>query len=163
MNDKIKKENSITKIIVKFTSRDFKIAVSDETTISEMIFKIRKYLKIKPEEAIFLFFERKSMFRIKEVIYPSNKTVGEIKHEHGEEILKVNVMRENCFGMAWNKAFVKARIQERKGLFVSIITWSYYGLYHYEEVQVHDSLNEATEHLLKVRCDGKLSLETEKK
>jgi len=61
--------------------------------------------------------------------------------------------------MAWSKGFIKAKIQEKQGLFVAVITWSYYGIYYFDEISIHKSLNEATEHLLKVRCDGKLSLE----
>ena len=65
--------------------------------------------------------------------------------------------------MALNRMFVKARIEERSGIYVAVITYSFYGVYHYDEVSVHDNLNDATEHLLKQRCNGSLTLAQPKK
>ena len=65
--------------------------------------------------------------------------------------------------MTWTRSFCKARIEERKGIYVAIITYSYLGLYHFDEVSVHDNLNEATEYMLKERCNGCLSLVQPKK
>ena len=67
--------------------------------------------------------------------------------------------------MAWSKAFVKAKIEKKKSLYVATITYSYFGLYHFTEVQVCDTLEEAERILLKERCSGHLvyQLETEEK
>ena len=58
--------------------------------------------------------------------------------------------------MAWSRMFIKAKIIKKKTLFCAIITYSYYGLYHYDDMSIHDSIEEAKAHLLAVRCDGHL-------
>lgn len=58
-----------------------------------------------------------------------------------------------------SRQFVKAKIQEKKGLFIAIITYSYYGIYWYDEISIHDTLELATSHLLRIRCQGLLVLE----
>ena len=143
---------------MNFESRQFKIKVTRETTIGMLMIKIRKFLKLKPEEACFLFWPRR--FR-SSVMYPGSKLLSDIQTEP-LQTLQCNLLRENTFG-ALSKMFVKARIEQRQGLFCAVITFSYYGLYHYDEVSIHNTLQEATEHLLKIRCNGCLSLETEKK
>ena len=148
----------LIKVIVHAFDREFKIQ-TDGGTVACLQIKLRKYLKIHPAGAMFLFFKQpKYLLGIKtgykEVLYPNGMLLSDIP---GRPLL-CSVLKENCFG-AWSKGFVKAKIMQKKSLFVACITWSYYGLYHYDEMSVHESLIEAQEHLLKLRCDGKLILE----
>jgi hypothetical protein len=142
------------KIVVTFEKREFKIKVTRDTTVGMLMIKIRKFLKLRPEQGLFLFWPRR--FR-SDALYPASKLLCEIQSDPAQ-VLQCNLLRENCFGTL-SKMFVKARIEERSGLFCAVITWSYYGLYHYDEVSIHSNINEATEHLLKIRCNGCLSLE----
>ena len=63
----------------------------------------------------------------------------------------------------WSRQFIKAKIEEKKGLFVATITYSYFGLYYYNEVTVSETIQEAEKLLLKERCSGKIAYELEKK
>ena len=56
--------------------------------------------------------------------------------------------------MPWNKMFIKCKIEKKKGLFVATITYSYYGLYYYNELRVYENLEEAEKALLWERCAG---------
>ena len=55
--------------------------------------------------------------------------------------------------------FVKCSIIEKKNLFISTCTYSFYGLYYFDEVAIHESLTEAKDHLLSIRMGGHLSLD----
>jgi hypothetical protein len=59
----------------------------------------------------------------------------------------------------WNKMFVKASILKKKELFIAIITWSYYGISHYEIFEVFESLVEAEKWILLERTHGALTYE----
>ena len=146
------------RVVVKFDGREFRIKVNKPCTVGMLMVKIRKFLKLKPEEACFLFWPR--AWR-SDVMYPGSTLLSDIQTEP-LQTLQCSLLRENTFG-ALSKMFVKARIEQRQGLYCAVITFSYYGLYHYDEVSIHNTLQEATEHLLKIRCNGCLSLETEKK
>ena len=61
--------------------------------------------------------------------------------------------------MALSKMFVKCRIQKKKELYCAIITYSFYGLYHFDEVTIHETMELATAYLLRERCSGHLSLD----
>jgi len=87
-----------TRIVVKFDGREFKIKISDDCTVAQVIRKVRRFLKIRPEDALFMFWVKPGLLRNSEVIYGSNKTVGEIKEELGIEPLQIDLMRENAFG-----------------------------------------------------------------
>ena len=58
--------------------------------------------------------------------------------------------------MALSKMFVKAEIQPMSNgaIFVAKITYSFYGLYHYDVVSTHATLEEARNHILAERCGG---------
>jgi len=154
------------KILVNFRNgtewQNFKIQVADNCTVGHLIVKLRKFIKIKPEEACFCFFCYSGFFGKKEKIFHNNKLLIEIQSELCMEVLEVKLLLENTFG-ALSKMFVKARIEHRQSVFCAIITWSYYGIYHYDELSVHNTMVEATEHLLKIRCNGCLSLENSEK
>lgn len=65
--------------------------------------------------------------------------------------------------MSLGRMFIKAKIEEKKGLYVSTITYSFYGFYHYNEITVSNTVEEAERLLLKERCSGKIAYELEKK
>jgi len=154
--------NNHVKIYVKYDDKYYNIKVIDTCTVAHLLIKLRKLIKLEPEHAMFLFFQYKTLVgtsRLK--LYPQNKLLTDIRSELKQSILGVEILLENTFG-AWSKMFVKAKIECLNGVYCSIITYSYYGVYHFDEVNVHKTMVEATEHLLKVRCNGCLSLETEK-
>lgn len=57
--------------------------------------------------------------------------------------------------------FVSAKIKKQKNLYITIITYSYYGLYRFTEKEIHNTYELAAEYMLKERCNGCLSLELE--
>jgi hypothetical protein len=59
----------------------------------------------------------------------------------------------------WNKMFVKASILKKKDLFIAIITWSYYGISHYEKFDVFETLVDAEKYILLERTNGALTYE----
>ena len=65
--------------------------------------------------------------------------------------------------MALSRMFVKARIEKKKNLYVAAITYSYYGLYHYDVLNVFDTLQAAEHYLLYERCGGVLEINEEEK
>lgn len=139
--------------------RTFKIRVVPDTTVAVLLIKLRKYIHIRDHDGVFMFFQYKGFICKKERLYAGHVLLSDIQQQLGTEILDIKLMQENTFG-ALSRMFVKARIEQRQNVFCAIITWSYYGVYHYDELSVHNTMNEATEHLLKVRCNGCLSLET---
>ena len=60
-----------------------------------------------------------------------------------------------------SRGFVKAKIEKKKGLYVSTITYSWFGIYHYDEVSVSETLEEAERILLKERTQGHLVYQLE--
>jgi len=67
--------------------------------------------------------------------------------------------------MAWSRSFVKAKIEKKRELYVATLTYSYYGLYHYDVLNVFSTLQEAEHYLLYERCGGVIQIveEEEKK
>jgi hypothetical protein len=57
-----------------------------------------------------------------------------------------------------SKMFIKAEIKKQNSIYVVLITYSYYGLYHYDKLSTHDTLLEAKEKVLIERCSGFLSI-----
>lgn len=55
--------------------------------------------------------------------------------------------------------FVKASILKKKDLFIAIITWSYYGISHYEKFDVFETLVDAEKYILLERTNGALTYE----
>lgn len=142
------------RVVVKYEDREFKIKVTRDTTVGMLMIKIRKFLKLKPEEGVFLFWPRR--FR-SDALHPGSKLLSDIQTEP-LQMLQCNLLKENCFGTL-SKMFVKARIEKRKELYCAILTFSFYGLYHYDEVTIHETLEMATAYLLRERCSGHLSLD----
>jgi len=150
------------KCAVTLDDRDFLIKVPAETSVAALQHKIRTYLKISPEEAVFLFFEYNSLFTTHETLHAGIRLMGQIRDGNGLDIQKILVCRENTFG-TWARVFVKGRVEERRGVYVALITYSYFSIYPFDDVSVHDTLHEAQEHLLRERCNGCLSLVQPKK
>lgn len=55
-----------------------------------------------------------------------------------------------------SKMFVKARIEKKNNVYIVVATYSYYYMYHYDEMGVYATLNEAEKSLLNIRCSGLL-------
>ena len=137
--------------VVKYNDMTFKVKIVRETTVGQLMIKIRAFIHIAGSESIYIFINNK--------FYCGNVLLSEI--EKGNEVLNVVLTKESTFG-AWSRLFVKATIKELKGLFCTCVSWSYYGLYTYEEMDVHESLELAKDHILKLRTDGHLSIELKK-
>jgi hypothetical protein len=86
-------------LIVKFEDKEIKIRLHKDVTVMQLQDKIRKYLKINPEEAIFLFFHVGGIILIREVLYPGNKLISSVQRDTHMDPIIVTVMRENCFGV----------------------------------------------------------------
>ena len=56
-----------------------------------------------------------------------------------------------------SKQFVKAKIEEKNGLFITTLTYSWYGIYHFQEVNVFNTIEEAERYMLHERCQGLIS------
>jgi hypothetical protein len=146
------------KIIARYYDREFKIQVQPHTTVGELQFKLRKFLKIHPEEAVFLFFQKGGIIFTGEALYPGNMMLIDIYRKTGKSPIVVNVMKENTFG-SWSRMYISTKIKKIKDLFVVTITYSYYGLYHYDEMSIHESLAEANKHIIDSRCGSHISYE----
>ena len=55
-----------------------------------------------------------------------------------------------------SRMFVKARIEKKNNIYVIIITYSYYYLYYFDEIEICATLQEAEHKLLEIRCSGHL-------
>jgi hypothetical protein len=137
---------------VKYEDKKFNIKVQQETTVAMLQIKLRAFLKVNEAEALFLFI---SVASGRECLYNNNKLLIDIGSE-----LTVSVCKENAFG-TWSKMFIKASISQKKGLFICVVTWSYYGLYYFEEVSVHDTMESAKDCILTLRTAGHLTYEKE--
>ena len=69
-----------------------KYLVPRDLTVGQLIYMIRKYLKVKPEQAIFLF--------VKETIPPTSSLVGDVfeKKKDVDGFLYAVYSMENAFG-----------------------------------------------------------------
>ena len=61
--------------------------------------------------------------------------------------------------MPLSRMFIKASIKKMKSIYVCNITYSYYGLYHYNIITTHETLEEAKNDILIRRCNGLLNIE----
>jgi len=141
------------KVVVNFDGREFKVKVVRDTTIGMLMIKIRKFLKLRPEDGVFLFWRRR--FR-SDVLYPTSKLLSDIQSDPGQ-VLQCNLLREATFG-AWNKGFCSAKIEKKRELFVGSIVWSWYGVTTWTQVEVFENLEDAKSWVLKERCAGGLTL-----
>ncbi len=89
---------ALVRLILNFQDRKFKIKCVETATVRELLIKIRQFLKMRPESAIFLFFETTLMGINRQVIFTQTKTLAEIQQEVCRNVLTVNILKENCFG-----------------------------------------------------------------
>ena len=61
--------------------------------------------------------------------------------------------------MPWCKLYIKSCITKKKELYIASITWSYYLLQNWDEIEVFESLADAQEWILKQRTNGSLTYE----
>lgn len=141
--------------IIQYDGRKVRIMVDDTITVATLIIKIRNYLKLIPEEAIFLFFQGEDG----EKLYPNSKPLQEIASDLRLKVLQINVCKESTFG-EMDKRFVKAVICELAGgnAWSLRITYSFYGLYEYCEVWVYKTQLECERRLSIERCRGYLTI-----
>ena len=148
------------KITVNFEKVEFKVAVDSQCTVAMLMIKLRRYIKLRPEEALFIFFIVPTWtgFSTKEVLYGAGELMSEVQEKSGMTVLKCNLLRESTFG-SWGRMFCCAKIEKKKELYVSSIKYSWYGLSYFTEVEVFETLEEAKSHILKERCAGGLTLD----
>jgi len=123
--------------------RELTIKFRGHPTYSQILVKIRQM-------AMLGIHEHEGLFLIADGVVPMMSKIADC------EVLEV--CRESVFG-AWNKAFVKAGIKKIGNAYVAKITYSFFGLYHYEELEAFPTLQEAKDFILKQRTDGHLSIE----
>jgi len=149
------------KIRVKFENgtehKTFKIQLGIACTVGHLLFKLRKYLLIKPETAVFTFFQYKNFLgQTCEKIYNGNKFLSEIAQELNVEILDVKLLLENTFGDL-DSRFINASIVELDiGVWILTINYTFYSLYNYKTVDVFKSMDDAIKKLSLERCSNKL-------
>ena len=149
------------KILVDFRNgveyRNFKISVGRETTVGHLLFKMRHYMKIKPETAVFCFFQSPAVFLgqtygKKEKLYNNSILLTEIQQELCQEILEVKLLLESTFGTLESR-FISAEIKEHvNGVWVLILEYSYYSIYSFKETYVCKSMQDAIYKLALERC-----------
>jgi len=135
------------KLIATFNKKTFRLRVQPLATVFEVTLKIRTFLVIKPEQALFLFFNNK--------LCHQSKTMQSIAGRARNPI-NVTICLENAFG-TWGKGFVKCSVSKVLSVYSVKITYSYYGVYHYHETTVHASLEAANAYVLEERCSGRIS------
>jgi len=69
------------KLTVAFEGKTFKIKMGSQTTVRELQIKLRQYLKMKDCDAIFLFFNYKTGFLVREKLFQQTKKLYEIQAE----------------------------------------------------------------------------------
>lgn len=138
-------------------TRIWNIKVRNDTDVFTLMYKLRKFLKLKDCEAIFLFFVYDGLFYKKDKLYPTNKLLKDIQNELCMEMLYVKVMLENVYGNL-DARFLMADIEEINTVWVLKITYSYYNLYSYTSVFILKTLDEAIKKLAVERCDERLTI-----
>jgi hypothetical protein len=59
--------------------------------------------------------------------------------------------------MPWSKLYIKSNIKKVKELYIGTITWSWFGLQIWDEIEVFETLEEAKAWILKERTNGSLT------
>tara|TARA_R110000851_G_scaffold256568_2_gene409011 strand:- start:54 stop:365 length:312 start_codon:yes stop_codon:yes gene_type:complete len=100
--NKEKDMNGNIKITVDFCNgtefKNVNIQVNRECTVSQLQIKLRKYMKVKPCVAVFIFFQYEKFFFEREKLYGGNVLLKDIQSELCITILKVKMLLENAFG-----------------------------------------------------------------
>lgn len=135
------------KLIATFDKKTFRLRVQPLATVFEITLKLRTYLVIKPEQALFIFFNNK--------LCSQSRTMQSIVGRTNKPI-HIDICLENAFG-AWSKGFVKCSVTKVLSVYSVKITYSYYGVYNFHETTVHASLEAANAYILEERCSGRIS------
>lgn len=125
---------------------DINLKMRGRHTIGHLLARMRRHVHIEPQEAIFLFTPEG-------ISYPNSKLLSELKQP-----IVFKMLKENSFG-ALSRMFVSANIKAQNNIFIVRITYSYYGIYHYDDVTTHETLESAKDHVLTKRCGGHLVVE----
>lgn len=138
-----------TKLIIesKLQLPRTRMSVPHTVTVGHLMHMIRNMVKMAPEEALYMYIEGRMC-----------ATHTLIKDIPGKRPLHVEVCAENTFG-EWSQMFVKARIVKVGNAYKTIITYSWYGISHFDRVDVFATLPEAKDHVLRERCGGKIYIE----
>jgi hypothetical protein len=131
---------------IKFKGKEIKLKMKPRHTIGVLMARIRRHIQLESHEAIFLFTPDNKQ-------YPMSKTLGSLSRPVVFEAIK-----ESTFG-AVNRMFVSASIKTQNSIYIVRIKYSFYGLFHFEEISTHTSLESAKEYILHERCSGHLSIE----
>ena len=59
--------------------------------------------------------------------------------------------------MPLSKGFVKANIKLTNNMYIVRITYSYYYIFHFDEIEVCNTIEDANDYVLQKRTDGLLS------
>ena len=89
---------SLVRCAVHFEGKIFKIRTDRACTIAGLAVKLRRFIKLKEEEALFLMFEKAGLLRVTNVMFQGSKTMAEAQFELGTSVITVHMLRENCFG-----------------------------------------------------------------
>lgn len=89
-------KGTLVKCNVKFLNRNFKISLNPSATVGHLMIKLRRYLKIRPEEAVFIFFVVGCLGNNR--LYGISRLLSDIKRESGYDVLPVILLKENAFG-----------------------------------------------------------------
>lgn len=144
------------KILVTFESKEFKVQMPADTDVCHFQQKMRTFLKLKQEDAIFCFFKA-NKWCTSEMLCQQAMSLAEIQRDSRMTILECSILRESAFG-AWSKGFVSAKIEKRKELYVGSIIWSWYSVTTWTEVEIFETLEECKSWILVQRCAGGLTL-----
>lgn len=85
------------KVIVTYDGRNFKVQMPRDTSVSQLQFKLRKYLKMKPTDAMFIFWKASKWFS-SEQMFQQGTSLAEIQEETCMTVLECSILLENCFG-----------------------------------------------------------------
>jgi hypothetical protein len=132
--------------IIRKGKPDINLKMRGRHTVGHVMMRARRHLDVGEHEALFMFTPSGEC-------YPVSKSLSSLTQP-----IVFNIVKENAFG-ALSRMFVKANIKAHNSIFIVRITYSCYGLYHFDEISTHETLTESKEHVLKQRCGGHLIVE----
>ena len=132
--------------------KPLKLTVSNHITYGHVLDKIRRVTKLDPSEGLYLMI-------LNDLDGSSNLPKMSQLVSDIPDNCHIKIFRDSVFG-ALSKSFVKASIKKVGTAYVAKIVYSYFGIYHYEEMEAFASVQEAKDHILGQRTDGHLSIET---
>ena len=58
--------------------------------------------------------------------------------------------------MTWSKMYIRSEIIKKKSLYIASIIWSWWGLQHWSEYEIFETIEEANSWVLRRRTNGTL-------